>query len=144
MHPFPHEYVVSALAADEGSVTVRANQLEDIVSAPPPEFGGPEGMWSPETLLVAAVADCFVLTLRAVARASRLEWTEVDCTATGVLDKTEHGAMFTKVIVKVVLTIPAGGDQARALRILEKSEHNCLITNSLKSDIELDATVIEA
>lgn len=144
MQDLPHHYVVSALAAPAGTVTVRAKDLEDIQSSAPPEFGGPEGNWSPETLLVAAVADCFVLTLRAVARASRLEWTEVDCSATGELDKTDSGTRFTRMVVKVELVIPAGGDSARAMRILEKAEHNCLITNSLNCDVSLDASVREA
>jgi len=143
MQDFPHHYVVSALSTPTGTVTVRAKDLEDIQSSAPPEFGGPEGNWSPETLLVGAVADCFVLTLRAVARASRLEWLEVDCSATGELDKTDTGNRFTKMTVKVDLLIPAGGDAGRAQRILEKAEHNCLITNSLNCEVVLDAHIRE-
>ena len=39
------------------------------------------------TLLIAAVADCFILTFRAVARASRFEWISLGCTVDGVLDR---------------------------------------------------------
>jgi organic hydroperoxide reductase OsmC/OhrA len=41
-----------------------------IETAPPPEFDGPGDMWSPETLLVAAIASCFILTFRGVSRAA--------------------------------------------------------------------------
>ena len=54
MHPFPHRYTVSVLATPAGVVTLRSRELEDIQSSAPPEFGGPEGNWSPETLFVAA------------------------------------------------------------------------------------------
>ena len=74
MKPYPHHYLVEASAAASGSVDLRARGLPVIASAPPIEFGGPGDAWSPESLLVAATADCFVLTFRAVARASKLEW----------------------------------------------------------------------
>ena len=72
MHPFPHRYAVTALASPASVVTLRSTDLEDIVSTAPPEFDGPAGNWSPETLFVGAVADCYVLSFRAVANASKL------------------------------------------------------------------------
>lgn len=141
MHPFPHRYTVSALAASAGVVTLRAKDLEDIQSTPPPEFGGPEGNWSPETLFVAAVADCFVLSFRAVAGASRLEWLEIDCGAEGVLEKTDTGMRFTHINLDVHLRVPAGSDISRAERLLEKAEKACLISNSLKSEMHLKLRV---
>jgi len=141
MHPFPHRYSVNALASPGSVVTLRSAELEDIQSTAPPEFGGPEGNWSPETLFVAAVADCFVLSFRAVANASKLEWNEIDCDALGVLDRTAEGTWFTAIELQVNLRIPAGGDAARAQRLLEKAEKSCLITRSLKSEVHLHAQV---
>ncbi|MEZ4622966.1 MAG: OsmC family protein [Caldilineaceae bacterium] len=43
--------------------------------------------------------------------------------------------------LKVKLTIPAGSDAEKAQRLLEKSEQNCLITNSLKATIKLHMDV---
>ena len=137
MHPFPHRYTVSALAASAGVVTLRSRDLEDIQSTAPPEFGGPEGNWSPETLLVAAVADCFVLSFKAIAGASRLEWLEIDCGGEGVLEKTDTGMRFTHINLNVQLRVPAGADVARAERLLEKAEKACLVSNSLNSEIHL-------
>jgi hypothetical protein len=39
---------------------------------------------------VAAVADCFALTFRAVAKASQLQWTKLLCDADGTLDRSEE------------------------------------------------------
>jgi organic hydroperoxide reductase OsmC/OhrA len=137
MHPFPHRYAVSALAVPAGVVTLRSRELEDIQSSAPPEFGGPEGNWSPETLLVAAVADCFVLSFRAIASASRLEWLEIDCGGEGVLEKTDTGTRFTHINLEVRLRVPPGADVARAERLLEKAEKACLVSNSLNSEVHL-------
>ena len=71
MQDLPHHYKVAASAAPQGEVNLASNLLDPILSAPPAEYGGPGNRWSPETLLVAAVADCFILSFRAVARASK-------------------------------------------------------------------------
>ena len=70
MHDFPHHYAVSATAETASNVSLSSEDVAAIESAPPVEFGGPGGHWSPESLLVAAVADCFVLSFPAIARAS--------------------------------------------------------------------------
>ena len=62
MQAFPHHYVISATAEPDGEVALHGENLPRLASLPPEEFDGPGGRWSPETLAVAAVADCFVLT----------------------------------------------------------------------------------
>jgi organic hydroperoxide reductase OsmC/OhrA len=141
---YPHRYEVAAAAAAEGLVTLSSKGLPDLPSAPPEEFGGPGDHWSPETLLVAAVADCFVLTFRAIARASRLEWTRLHAAASGTLDRAEDGLRFTAVQVTAELAVPGGVDEARARRLLEKAERGCLITRSLTCPSQLVARVQRA
>ena len=107
--------------------------MPSLETAGPVEFGGPGDRWSPEALLVAAIADCFVLTFRAIARASKLEWQSLRCDASGTLDKVDRVTQFTHFDLQVELTIPADGDAAKASRLLHRAEHHCLITNSLKA-----------
>lgn len=137
MHAFPHRYNVTALATNSGVVTLRSGDLEDIQSTPPPEFDGPPGNWSPETLFVAAVADCFVLSFRSVATASKLEWLEIDVSAEGLLEKMPDGMRFTRIEISAHLRLPPGADEARAERLLEKAEKVCLVSNSLKTEVHL-------
>ncbi len=142
MHDFPHRYTVSAAARAEGPVEVTSPGLSAIESAPPAEFGGPGNLWSPETLLVAAVADCFVLSFKAVARASRMEWRSIRCDVEGVLERPDRAIRFTGFRLRVRLDMPGGTDESRAMRVLEKAEQSCLITNSLNSEVHLDAQVV--
>lgn len=141
MQDFPHHYNVQAHASSEGPVRLQGEDLPPLDSAPPREFGGPGGQWSPEALLVAAVADCFILTFRAIASASRLDWEQLDCEASGTLDRVERVTRFTAFTVTARLTVPAGTNPDKARRLLEKSEAGCLITNSLNADVRLDASV---
>ena len=105
MQAYPHVYQVTATAGAEGQVQLAAAGVDTLASAPPVEFDGPGDLWSPETLLTAAVADCFILTFRAVARGARFAWESLDCRVDAVA--------------------------AKAHQLLEKAEHACLVANSL-------------
>lgn len=141
MKDFPHHYQVQTQASTEGTVSLSSSGLASLETAPLAEFGGPGDRWSPETLLVGAVADCFVLSFRAVARASQLEWISLDCRAEGVLDRIDKVTQFTEVIVHATLRVPAGTNVERAERLLERAEQVCLISNSLKATKRLEACV---
>lgn len=142
MQDLPHHYHINASAESEGTVILKAENLPQLVTAPPAEFGGPGDQWSPETLLVGAVADCFILTFRAIARASKLEWSNLECSAEGVLERVERVTRFTSITVRATLTAPAGTDTDRARRLLEKSEAACLITQSMRVETHLEADII--
>lgn len=142
MQDFPHHYLVTARAEGNANVALTSANLPDLETAPPAEFGGPGDLWSPESLLAAAVADCFILSFKAIARASKLEWTSLTCEADGVLDRVERTMLFTEFRLRAVLNVPDGTDEKRARLLLEKAEQSCLITNSLKSTRHLETEVI--
>lgn len=142
MQDLPHHYHVTANAELEGNVVLKANDVPQLVTAPPAEFGGPGDQWSPETLLVGAVIDCYILTFRAIARASKLEWSNLECSAEGVLERVDRTTLFTSVTVRAKLTVPTGTDTAKAQRLMEKAETACLITQSLSATAHLEAEVV--
>jgi organic hydroperoxide reductase OsmC/OhrA len=144
VHPYPHLYTASAAARPDGDVAVTSPRLPEITTAPPAEFDGPGDVWSPETLLCASIADCFILTFRAIARASNFEWTGLDCRVEGVLDRADGVAQFTRYTTHARLEIPQAGDLAKARMLLERSEHRCLVNNSLKGTRTLEAEVVRA
>lgn len=144
MQPYPHIYKVTATGAATGLVPVSATNLPTLDTAPPPEFDGPGNQWSPESLLCAAVADCFILTFRAVARASKIEWLQLACEVSGTLERVEGESRFTKFVTRVTLNVSTGMDESRCRQALEKAEHGCLVANSLRAErvLEIDITAI--
>jgi organic hydroperoxide reductase OsmC/OhrA len=141
MHAFPHLYHVESTASPSGNVSINAEGLGAIESAPPKEFGGPGNLWSPETLLTAAVNDCFVLGFHAIAAASKFQWTALQSRTDGTLDRVEGKMRFTKFVTHAKLQIPAGADAERAKRLMEKAEQVCLIANSLSAERHLETEV---
>lgn len=144
MHPFPHRYRARVGIAPEGEVSLDSEGLAQIRSLPPPEFGGPGGYWSPETLLTAAVGNCVLLTFRAIARASRFEWRDASADVETVLERVDGNSRFTQVHVRVRLVVPPGADAARARMLMEKAEKGCLISNSLTATKHLECEVVES
>jgi organic hydroperoxide reductase OsmC/OhrA len=142
MQDYPHHYIVSADAPSEGVINVSSKGLETLPSQAPAEFGGPGDLWSPEAFLVAAVADCFILTFRAVARGSRFEWNSVKCEVEGVLDRVDRVTRFIEFDLRVTLHVPEGSDLHKAERLVEKSDHVCLVTNSLNAEMRLTTKVV--
>ena len=144
MKPYPHHYQVAASAGVEGEVLLASAGLEPINTAPPVEFDGPGNRWSPETLLCAAVANCLILTFRAIARASKFDWLELNCRTEALLERVQGGARFTRYTSYATLKLPASADAAKARLLLEKSEHSCLVANSLNGERLLHVEVTHA
>lgn len=141
MQAFPHRYRVNAAIAGE-YVNVSANGLPSIETASPAEFDGPGDRWSPETLFTATIANCFILTFKAVARASKFEWADIACEVEAVLDRVDKVNLFTESTLNVTLTIADPSQKTQAERILRKSEQNCLITNSLTTRVTMMPHVV--
>lgn len=144
MHPYPHIYVASASAECTGLVAVSSPELPGLYTGAPPQFDGPGDVWSPETLLCAPIADCFILTFRAATRAARFKWLRLECRVEGVLERVGQVSQFTHYRTFAMLTVPSGIDTAQARELLERAEHGCLISNSLRGTRVLNAQIISA
>ena len=141
MKSLPHVYHAAAHGDNEGSIALSSPGLETFDTAAPAEFGGPGDLWSPETLLTGSIANCFILTFRAIARASHFEWLRLQAEVEADLTRDEGPISFTKVRVKAKLEVPEGTDMERAKRLLEKSEASCLVTRSLNAETALETEV---
>ncbi|MBV6880958.1 OsmC family protein [Epilithonimonas ginsengisoli] len=112
--------------------------LQNVEIATPPQFPkGIEGIWSPEHLFTAAVSSCLMTTFLAIAENSILEFENFECKSKGKLEQVEGKFLMTEVILELVVTIKNESDREKAEKVLQKSEANCLISNSVKSKITM-------
>jgi peroxiredoxin-like protein len=110
--------------------------------ATPPEFPqGVPGIWSPEHLLVAAVNSCLMTTFLAIAENSKLEFLNFESNAVGKLEKIEGKLMISEIILSPVVSVKYEKDKEKTIRLLEKSEAVCLVSNSVRSKIILEPHV---
>lgn len=132
-----HHYEVNVnWEADRKGLMTSPVLNENIEVATPPEFPkGMPGIWSPEHLLVAAVNSCLMTTFLAIAENSKFDFANFESNADGKLEKVEGKFMISEIELKPVVTIRKEEDREKAIRILDKSEAACLISNSVKSKI---------
>ncbi len=143
MQPLPHHYDVQLSGGPAGYARLSTPGVPDLRTAAPSDYDGPGDAWSPEHLLLAAVQTCFLLTLRAVARASNVQFVALEVDAAGTVDRQGGVTRFTEIVLRPRLTVPAGTDRERAVRALEKSEKACLVSASLSTPIRLEPEIRE-
>jgi organic hydroperoxide reductase OsmC/OhrA len=142
MKPLPHHYGIAVRGGAEGYAALSADGLTALAAAPPPEFDGPGDAWSPEQLLLAAVDSCFLFTLRAVARASRLDFISLELASEGTVDRRDGRLCLTEIVLRPRLLVGTGTDRARALGVLEKAGRTCLVSASLATPVRLEPEVV--
>ncbi len=138
-----HQYNVNLKWSSDRVGEVSSPELNSKIEvATPPQFPkGVEGVWSPEHFYTAAVNSCFMTTFLAIAENSRLEFKEFNCNAVGVLDQVDGKYLMTEVVLNPTLVITKEEDKEKALRVLDKSEKACLISNSINSKVSLNPIV---
>ena len=141
MQGLPHDYTVHVSASADSTVNLHIENISDLELSAPANFGGPGTLHSPEDLQTAAVASCFILSFKAIARASKLEWESLEVKVCGTLDMVDRAMQFTGFSTHASLTLPADGSREKATRLLEKAEQSCLITNSLKAENHLEISL---
>jgi peroxiredoxin-like protein len=97
----------------------------------PSQFGGVEGRWTPEDLLMIALASCFTTTFHAIAGHSKFEYTDLAVEAEGTVSKTDTGYGFTEIVIRPNLTIASEENRQQAISLLHKAKALCLVSSAL-------------
>jgi peroxiredoxin-like protein len=109
---------------------------EPMAFSAPPAFHGQKGHWTPEHFLLAAAASCFVITFRAIAEHSDFPYEALGVVAGGNIGREDNGKYrFTEIRLRVTLTLPEHVSSERAMRLIEKTERNCLVMRSLNAHV---------
>lgn len=139
-----HNYNVSLHWIEGRKGEITSPELNDKIQiATPPEFDkGIAGIWSPEHLFTASVLSCYMTTFLAIADFSKFNFESFDCKAVGVLDKVEGKFLMTEITLLPTLVIANESEREKAARLLAKAEAACLISNSIKTTVQLQPEVL--
>lgn len=140
-HPFPHHYEVNLTWKGGETSEISAGPRPVLPGGPPVQFDGTdETRWSPEHLVLAALAQCLMLTWVSLNKRSQIPLKGWESKGESVLEKTKEGLVFTSFKLSVVLKTDASRvDEAR--RLLDSAKKYCIIANSLKTSPTLEAVV---
>jgi peroxiredoxin-like protein len=127
-----HTYRVVAWWASGKTGLVKSDSAPNAIHfTTPPQFGGMEGRWSPEDLLLSSVASCFTSTFHALAERSSFHFTDLQVEVQGWVNKSESGYLFSEIVIRPTVKISTEEDRARAERLMEKSKRLCLVSRAL-------------
>ncbi len=128
----------------ERECRVSARDNPDLTVATPPEFGGPEGVWSPEELLVASVGSCLLSTFLYFAYRFELAFESYLSKSSGRMEKTSGGLRFTgiDVLIAVTMSDDEAAKKASSLRLKEKMEKYCPVSTSLNCPVRLVLEIV--
>jgi organic hydroperoxide reductase OsmC/OhrA len=107
----------------------------------PPAFGGLDGRWTPEDLLLCAIASCYTTTFRTLAEYSKFEYTDLQVDVEGTIGKADTGYSFGEVFIRVNLMIPQEEERARAIKLLHKAKGLCLVSRALSVEQRFESRV---
>lgn len=143
---YPMEFTASVTATGGVATTWSARvptQTQDLELAIPPEFQGPGGGYSPEDLYLLALANCFVATFKVIAERSKIVVETIGVDATLVVDRGEGGAPWMAAArLRINVSAPAHPHD-RVQRVLELTSRQCLILNSVKTQIQFEFRINE-
>jgi organic hydroperoxide reductase OsmC/OhrA len=136
-----HSYRVAAWWTSGRTGLAKSDSaLNAIHFTDPKEFGGLEGRWTPEELLLAAVAGCFTTTLRSIA-GDQFDFTDLQVEASGTIRKAQSGYGFTEIVIQPTLKIACFEQRERALDLLKKAERLCLVSRALGTTLRFEPKI---
>jgi len=132
-----HTYEVTVNWSKDRIGVLSSDELNNTITvATPPQFPkGVEHIWSPEHLFTAAVNSCLMTTFLSIAENSKLDFEHFSSKALGKLEIVDGKYMMSEVTLIPTLVISKEEDTSKAMKVLQKSEAACLISNSVKSKI---------
>ena len=97
----------------------------------PVSFGGIDGRWTPEDLLLGAIASCFTTTFRAIADHAKFEYVDLQMEVTGTIVRNDPGYGFAGILIRANLTVASPESQQLAIKLLQSAEARCVVARAL-------------
>jgi len=110
--------------------------------ATPVKFGGAGNEWSAEHLLLGSLASSFMSTYLAYGKKLNIEIAAFECQAIGQVKLVNDRYKFAGIDLYPKIFILDKAQKEIAARALKQTEANCIVANSLDSQIYFHSQVI--
>ena len=96
------------------------------------ELGGLQGRWTPEQLLLCALAGCFTTTFHDVARGAKFDYTDLEVEIEGSVRRSRAaGCNFNEILIRPRLTVASDEQREVGLSLLRRAKSVCLISRAI-------------
>ena len=125
-------------------VLLRAEGKPDLLGSADPTFRGDRSRWNPEEMLVAALAQCHLLSYLHSAVRHGLVVTDYAEDPVGTMTQEGQGGRFVDVLLRPRVTIAEGAQRELAQRLHVEASQNCFIAASVAFPVRHEPTVLTA
>ena len=108
----------------------------------PPEFGGHPNIWSSEDIFLASVEACTMTTFIHFANITELNLLSYKSDAIGFVKMIDNSFYFDSIKINIRIEVKTDRDKKKVQRILKHMKKTCLISNSIKTNVEYDTNII--
>src|SRR5579859_1245143 len=106
------------------------------------KLGGLQGRWTPEQLLLCALAGCFTTTFHEVARAAKFEYTDLEVEVEGTVHRNRTtGCNFDEILLRPRLTVQSDDLREAGLGLLRRTKAVCMISRAITVPQTMEPTV---
>ena len=106
------------------------------------ELGGLEGRWTPEQLLLCALAGSFTTTFHDVARGAKFEYTDLEVEIEGNIRRSRTaGSSFDEILIRPTLTVNSEEQREAGLTLLRRAKSLCMISRAITVPQTLEPSV---
>jgi organic hydroperoxide reductase OsmC/OhrA len=126
------------------NLVIRAEGKADLLGSADPTFRGDATRWNPEELLVAALAQCHLLSYLHSAVSHGVVVVAYDDTPVGTMAQVGQGGRFTSVTLRPRVTVAEAGMVEVAERIHREASENCFIAASVNFPVLHEPEVLVA
>jgi len=93
-------------------------------------------------LLVLAAASCQLLSFLAVAARAKVDVLGYDDDGVGVMAEDDPPMRITSISLRPIIRVAPGTSEHRIKHLVEVAHRECFITNSLRANVDIEATVV--
>ena len=106
------------------------------------ELGGLQGRWTPEQLMLCALAASFTTTFHEMARTAKFEFTDMEVEIEGTVRRNRStGCNFDEILIRPRLTVQVEEQYEAGLSLLRKTKSVCMISRAITIPQTLEPTV---
>lgn len=122
-------------------VLLRAAGKPDLAGSADPTFRGDATRWNPEELLLAALAQCHLLSYLHSAVNHGVVVTSYDDSPVGTMDQVGQGGHFTEVVLRPRVVVADASMVEAAREIHGEASTNCFIAASVNFPVRHEPVV---
>ncbi|MHC1598856.1 MAG: OsmC family protein [Candidatus Methanofastidiosia archaeon] len=139
-----HKYEATVVWTEKkkGIVSFEDMKKETIGVAVAPEFMGHAHIITPEDLYVSSVNSCMMSYVLGLVEKMRIKLISYSSKATGLLLESGIDFVFSKIKLDITIVVKSEKDAKKAHRAIEMSEKGCYISNSIRTNVEVNAEIL--